>query len=180
MLQPKGVSDLISARRGGWRALPLLFLLGWTAISAGAFQDPKPRSRVLETLSTRAGVVKLVRVDDAGIGETNWYVTLRGKTVYGTKDDVFGSVGFHSIFKSGLGGEVILLQETFDTGGCSEFRLLEIRSAGRATVTTRFGNCSSDPVITQSAATVTFSFPAKGESAKREIWTYQSGVLTRQ
>jgi hypothetical protein len=182
MLKLKDFKTFESANSKFWRWLPLLFLWASMSISVSAFQVPKPRTRVLETLSTKAGVVKLFRVDDPGIGETNWYVTLRGKVIYRTHDDVFGSVGFHTIFKFGLGAEVILLQET--SGGtpeCTSFRLIEIRPAGRSTVSSQFGSCNNDPKITQKAATVTFSFSKKSETdPKNEVWTYQGGLLTRQ
>ena len=170
-----------SARKELWRRVSLLLILAATFISVAAVQVLKPRTRVLETVSTKAGMVKLLRRVDADIGETNWYVTLRGKRIYGTQDDVFGSVGFHSIFKSRPDVELILLREAFDVGGCTEFRLIEIRPASKATVTSRFGNCNNEPVITQSAAKLTFSFPAKSEPGSAdEVWIYQAGLLTRQ
>jgi hypothetical protein len=67
---------------------------------------------VLENVSTKAGALKLVKIVDYDIGETNWRIVLRGKSLYRTQDDVFGSVTFHTVFKANQDRETILMQES--------------------------------------------------------------------
>ena len=171
---------MITPRRQLLKVLFLLFVMGVCGKLVAAQGDPKPRVKVLDSVSTKVGVLQLRRVHDDGIGETNWYVALKGKILYRTKDDVFGSVSFHTIFKSNDEDE-ILLQETFDTGGCVQFRMILITQAAKPTVSERFGNCNGRPVITQDAGMVKFDFPVKAPLASRNgVWIYKAGSLIKQ
>jgi hypothetical protein len=145
-----------------------------------AQQTPISRSFVQDTISTKAGLLKLVRVEDNSIGETNWVVALNNKMLYRTQDDVFGSVNFHTIFKAGLSNEVILLRETFDQGGCAQFRLIIVNGIGAAIVTERFGTCDRDPIIMLQAGKLTLDFlPTEAAATKPERWIFQNARLTR-
>jgi len=143
----------------------------------------KPANRetvkTLETLSTRAGTLKLIRVDSPDIGETNWSVSLDKKLLYRTQDDVFGSVSFHTIFKAAKSGDVVLLQE--DLGymePCAQFRLLDLRAGGMATLTERFGNCAPQPAITQAGDQLSFEFSLI-PGLKSDSWFYRNGKLSQ-
>ena len=135
------------------------------------------RSTVLERFITKAGVLKLVRVDDYEIGETNWLVLLGGQRLYRTQDDVFGSVNFHTVFKNLANADAVLIQELSDPRGCAEFRMLTIPAKGKATITDRFGYC--EPLITQEGKRITFSFGGRPDQ-KPEVRVYQDGMLTKQ
>ncbi|MEP6818604.1 MAG: hypothetical protein ABJA18_03655 [bacterium] len=140
-------------------------------------QRIRSRSVVLERFSTKAGILKLIRIDDYDIGETNWLVLLAGQRLYRTQDDVFGSVSFHTVFKNLASGEAVLMQETFDQGGFVQFRMITIPARGKATITDRFGYY--EPLITQEGKRITFSFGGRPD-LKPEIWFYQDGKLTKQ
>lgn len=144
-------------------------------------QKIRSRSKVLESLSTKAGVLKLVQIDDYDITETNWLVLLNGKRLYRTQDDVFGSVRFHTIFKRFASRDVVLMQETFNPEGWSEFRIINLPAKGQATITERFGISVPlfEPLITQDGKQITFSFAGK-PGVKPDTWIYQNGVLTKQ
>ena len=140
-------------------------------------QRIRSRSVVLERFSTKAGILKLIRIDDYDIGETNWLVFLGGQTLYRTQDDVFGSVSFHTVYKSFESNEAVLMREIFDQGGCAVFRMITIPEKCKATITDRFGYC--EPLITQEGKRITFSFGGRPDG-KAEIWVYQDGMLTKQ
>lgn len=141
-------------------------------------RPPQSRSYVQESISTKAGVLKLIRIEDYWIGETNWGVTLNRKTIYRTQDDVFGSVSFHTVFKAAPSGEIVLMQEDFGVeGGCVQFRVINLSVAG-ATITDRFGNCNNVPIVTQLADKLSFEFPLT-PTLKPDVWIYQSGKLTQ-
>lgn len=146
-------------------------------------QRRKPANRetvkTLETLSTRGGTLKLIRVDSPDIGETNWIVSLDKKLLYRTQDDVFGSLSFHTIFKAAKSGDMVLLQE--DMGyvePCFQFRLLDLRAGGIATLTERFGNCAPLPAITQVGDQLSFEFSLI-PGLKPDSWVYQNGKLSQ-
>ena len=160
-----------------------LLCLSLTIVPASAGQTrrpsrpPRPRIYVQESVSTKAGTLKLSRIEDSWIGETNWWVALNHKTLYRTQDDVFGSVSFHTIFKAASLGEIVLLQENFGTmEGCVQFRLIDLRTVGATTITDRFGNCSPTPVVTQSGGMIGFEFSLKPD-LKADRWVYQGGKL---
>lgn len=155
----------------------LVFLSVALVFQSGAAQRTRSRSKVLESFATEAGVLKLIRIDDYDIGETNWLVSLNGKKLYRTQDDVFGSVSFHTVFKGLASGEAILMQEIFNPGECAEFRIISIAAKGKPTITNRFGVC--EPLITRFKERITFSFAAKPD-AKSDSWVYQDGKLARQ
>ena len=140
-------------------------------------QRIRSRSIVLESFSTKAGVLKLVRIEDYDIGETNWLVLLGRQRLYRTQDDVFGSVSFHTVFKNLVSDEAVLMQEISNQGGCAEFRMITIPAKGKATITDRFGYC--EPLITQEGKRITFSFGGRPD-LKPEIQVYQDGILTKQ
>jgi hypothetical protein len=152
-----------------------LFVLALTPVDAQRLRGS--RTRTLEVLSTKAGSLKLVRIDEYDIGETNWFVVLGGKTIYRTHDDVFGSVAFHTVFK-GLGsGEAVLIRETFNPGVCAAFRIITIPAKGKPTVSDTFGFC--EPLLTQDGKRITFSFGNK-PGVKPDAWIYENGILTKQ
>ncbi len=97
--------------------------------------------------------------------------------LYRTQDDVFGSVSFHTVFKGLASGEVVLMQEIFSPTTCAEFRVINIPTKGKPSVTTRFGSC--EPLITQDGKRITFSFGVK-PGVKPDQWTYENGNLTKQ
>ena len=147
----------------------------------GAAQQIRSRSKLLESLTTKAGVLKLIRIDDYDISETNWLVLLNGKRLYRTQDDVFGSVRFHTVFKGLTSRDAVLMQETFNPEGLSEFRIIDLPANGRATIGERFGIFVPpfEPLITQEGKQITFSFVRK-PGTKPDTWVYQNGVLTKQ
>lgn len=156
-----------------WKTTLVLLLLSLGSQGANS-QKTRSRSTVLESVSTRAGVLTLVRTDDYEIGD--WFVLLAGKRIYRTHDDVFGSVSFHTLFKSFASGEVILLQEIIGPDIC-RFRIIDIPSKGKPSVSDQFGFC--EPLITQDAKQIVFSFAGK-PGAKPDTWIYQNGTLIRQ
>lgn len=140
-------------------------------------QKIRSSSKVLESVTTKAGVLKLVQIDDYDITETNWLVLLNGKRLYRTQDDVFGSVRFHTLFKGFASRDAVLMEEVFGPGQPSEFRIIDLPAKGKVTVTERFG--ISEPLITQDGKQITFSFAGK-PGVKPDTWIYQNGVLTKQ
>ena len=154
----------------------LLFLTVFASQSVNA-QKNRSRIYVLESLNTKAGVLKLIGIVDFDIGETNWAVLLNGKMLYRTKDDVFGSVRFHTVFKGFASRDAVLMEEDFGPGQPSEFRIIDLPAKGKATVTERFG--ISEPLITQDGKQITFSFSVR-PGVKPDNWIYQNGVLTKQ
>lgn len=158
-----------------------LHVVAGAAQAQRAERPPAPRRYVQESVSTRSGLLTLTRVEDDWIGETNWAVGINRKGFYRTQDDVFGSVAFHSIFKSGLGAEIVLLQETFVRGGCAQFRVIKLEGKSRATITDRFGTCDPKPTITLQGDKLTFDFAPKEPTATDpERWVFQGGKLSRQ
>jgi hypothetical protein len=144
-------------------------------------RKPAPRETVktLETLSTRAGILKLIRLDSPDIGETNWIVSLDKKLLYRTQDDVFGSVSFHTIFKAAKSGDVVLLQEDFGyVESCVQFRLLDLRAGAITTITDRFGNCNRTPTITQVGDQLSFAFHLL-PGLKPDSWLFHNGKLSQ-
>jgi hypothetical protein len=148
---------------------------------SGVAQQIRSRSKLLESLTTKAGVLKLIRIDEYDISETNWLVLLNGKRLYRTQDDVFGSVRFHTIFKGFASRDVVVMQETFNPEGLSEFRIIDLPAKGQATIGERFGIFAPpfEPLITQNGQQITFSFVGK-PGIKPDAWVYQNGVLTKQ
>ena len=166
---------------------PTLALLCLSLIAAPAIKGqsrrplrpPPSRSYVQESISTKFGILKLIRIEDSWIGETNWLVALNKKMIYRTQDDVFGSVSVHTIFKAASLGEIVLLQENFGTmEDCVQFRLIDLRAIGKPTITDRFGNCSPAPVVTQKGEIISFEFSPKS-GLKADAWVYQSGELSQ-
>lgn len=140
---------------------------------------PRETVKTLETLPTRAGTLKLIRVHSPDIGETNWIVALDKKQLYRTQDDVFGSISFHTIFKAAKIGEVVLLQEDFGyVEPCFKFRLIDLRAGGIATLTDRFGNCAPVPAITQKGDQLSFEFSLL-PGYEPDRWIYQNGKLSQ-
>lgn len=158
-------------------SITLLFFSIIFASQSVDAQKIRSRSKVLESLTTKAGVLKLIRIDDYDIGETNWVVLLNGRMLYRTQDDVFGSVRLHTVFKGLASRDAVLMQETFNPGGPSQFRIINLPAKGQATVTERFGVL--EPIITQDMKQITFSFAGK-PGVKPDTWIYQNGVLTKQ
>ncbi len=141
-------------------------------------QKPHPVGKILEVFQTKAGELKLIKVDDKFIGETNFLIILGRKTIYATQDDVFGSVSFHTLFKAISTSDVVLVKETFTPGGCSQFRLLKLESNKTFTLSDRFGNCSDVPIITQQGDKITFDFSDDNHS-KSATYVYRNGKLNK-
>jgi len=134
------------------------------------------RTRTLETLSTKAGILKLIRIDDFDISETNWYATLNGRTVFRTYDDVFDSVTFHTVFKNLGNSEAVLLQIKFNPDTC-EFRVINIPLSGKPVVSGPFGFCG--PSIMQEGRRITFTFGSK-QKVKPLVWIFENGIVKKE
>jgi hypothetical protein len=85
------------------------------------------------------------------------------------------------VFKGFASHEAVLVQETFNPGGWSEFRIIDLPAKGKAVVTERFGISVPlfEPLITQDGKQLTFTFPVK-PGVKPDTWIYKDGVLTKQ
>jgi len=124
------------------------------------------------------GTLKLIRIKDDWIGETNWIIQLNRKSIYRTQDDVFGSVSFHTIFKAAPSGDIVLMQEDFGIEpSCVQFRVINL-GIKEPTITDRFGNCNKVPVVTQLADKINFDFPLT-PTLKPEVWVYKDGNITQ-
>ena len=157
------------------------------AFACAASRAEAQRGAGGESLTTKAGVLAIVRTDEEAL---KWELRLGPRTLLRTEGQSW--VHFEAVFPNLSQGEVVVV--SFGSGGnaCpAQFRVVRVVSADKVDVSEEFGDCADSPTITLKQLPeeeLTFGFPGYyqlWQSRERGFrrpppttYVYRKGVLS--
>lgn len=173
-------------------AVALLFLL--SPAHAGAQEIRKPeritpaaKGETLDSLTTKAGTLSVVRLGEAA--DLRMELRLNGRRVRSLDGNMYA--GFRAHFRSLQVGEAVVMSLGSGGSGCPEmFQIVRVEESGRVSLTEEFGDCADSPTITLQLLPeeqIQLRFPGYYRLGQLEepgfrrppptTWVYQKGVL---